>query len=227
MRKKKLIFLAAILLLMTGCTKVTDNLDEVVNAVFENDKIAANTVSTNYELYLPIGVKQEIDNEYNQKFKIKNRYVYLYVDTVSYFYKNVLNYKAEGTYDYYYKELNIGNKTGYIGIKKTDDGLYNVEIVYNYSKTEFYADSYDLPVVLANALIIQKSIKYNDSLITMELANSNNEGRELKYQIDKPKDATSTFSDKLQEYVPDEEPEVELPDDDNLRRYNDETIRQD
>ncbi len=227
MHKKKLIFLAAILLLMTGCTKITNNLDKVVDSVFEEDKIAVNTVSTNYELYLPIGVKQESDSEYNQKFKVRNRYIYLYVDTISYFYKNALNYKADGTYNYYYRELNVNGKTGYIGINKTDDGLYNVQIVYNYSKTEFYADNNDLPVMLANALIIQKSIKYNDGLITMELANGNNEGRELKYQLDKPKDATSTFSDKLQEYVPDEEPEVELPDDDNLRRYNDETIRQD
>ena len=212
---------------MTGCMRVTNDLDEIVNAVFEDDQIAANTVSTNYELYLPVGVKQEFDSEYNQKFKIRNRYVYLYVDTISYFYKNVLNYKAEGTYSYYYKELNINGKTGYIGINKADDNLYSVEIVYNYSKIEFYADDVDLPIMLANALIIQKSIKYNDNLITMQLASSSNEGRELKYQFDKPKDATSTFSDKLQEYVPDEEPEIELPDDDNLRRYNDETIRQD
>ena len=227
MRKRKLIFLAAILLLMTGCTRITNNLDEVVNAIFENEKIAANTVSTNYELYLPIGVKQEVDREYNQKFKIRNRYVYLYVDTISYFYKNALNYKTEGTYDYYYKELNVNDKTGYIGISKADNDLYHAEIVYNYSKTEFYADANDLSLVLASALIIQKSIKYNDNLITMELANSNNESRELKYQLDKPKDATSTFSDKLQEYVPEEVPEVELPDDDSLRRNNDETIRQD
>lgn len=227
MQKRKLIFLASILLLITGCTKLTNDLDGVVNAVFENKNIAVNTVSTNYELYLPIGVKQEIDSEYNQKFKIKNRYIYLYVDTISYFYKNALNYKSNNSYNYYYKELNFDNKTGYIGIDKTEDNLYYVEIVYNYSKVEFYTDSSDLPYTLANALIIQKSIKYNDRLISMELDTSNNEGRELKYQLDRPKDAQSTFSDFLQEYVPEETQEIELPDDDNLRRYNDETIGQD
>lgn len=212
MYKKKLIFLAVIILLVTGCTKITNNLDEVVNAVFESNKTLVNTVSTNYELYIPMGVKQENDTDYNQKFKIKNRYVYLYVDTISYFYKNMLNYKTNNDYNYYFKELNYNNKTGYIGIDKVETDQYYVQIVYNYSKIEFYSDYEDLPFVLANSLIMQKSIKFNDSLISMQLDTNSSEGRELKYQLDRPKDAASTFSDFLQEYVPEEENEVELPD---------------
>ena len=215
MYKKKLVVLIVSVLLLTGCTKITDDLDQVVDTIMAKDNNYVNTVSTGYELCLPIGVKQVIDNDYNQQFKIGNRYIYLYVDTVSYYYKNMLNYKKEDSYNYYYRELNLNNKTGYIGIDKKEDDLYFTEIVYNYSKIEFYATHEELPLILGNALIIQRSIKYNDNLINLELGNSINDGREIKYELDGPKDNQSTFSDVLQEYVAEETSEVELPDDIN------------
>ena len=215
MYKKRLVVLIVSLLLLTGCTKVTDNLDEIVDTIMAKDHNYVNTVSTGYELCLPIGVKQVVDNDYNQQFKVGNRYIYLYVDTISYYYKNMLNYKNEDSYNYYYHELNLNNKTGYIGIDKKEDDLYFAEIVYNYSKIEFYATYDELPLVLANALLIQRSIKYNDNLIDLELGNNATDGREIKYELDGPKDNQSTFSDVLQEYVPEEVPEVELPDDIN------------
>ena len=216
MHKKNFIFFVIFaLLLLTGCTQITDNLDDIVNAVMTNNKLNANTVSTGYEIYIPTGVKQVIDSEFNQKFKIRNRYIYLYVDTISYYYKNSLNYKSEGDYSYYYRELSIDGKTGYIGINKVQDDLYFCETVYNYSKIEFYADKEDLAYILANTLIMQKSIKYNDNLISMELTSNVSDGRELKYELDSPKDSESTFSDYLQEYVSPEEPEATLPEDIN------------
>ena len=121
--------------------------------------------STGYELYIPIGVNQVNDSQYNQKFKIKDRYVYLYVDTISYYYKDTLNYKSDSDYDYYYKEIKLNDKNGYIGINKLDDGTFFSEVVYNYSKSEFYADDENLSFILANVLIMQNSIKYNDELI--------------------------------------------------------------
>ena len=213
MYRKKFIFFVIIVLLLSGCTKINKNLDEVVDATMTNSKLPANTVSTGYELYIPTGVKQVVDSNYNQKFKIRNRYIYLYVDTVSYYYKNMLNYKNISDYDYYYKELNLNGKTGYIGIKKAEENMYYCEVVFNYSKVEFYSGIEDLPLILANTLIIQKSIKYNDNLIKMELESNISDGRELKYELDSPKNSESTFSDYLQEYVPEEEPEIELPED--------------
>ena len=220
MYKKRLVVLIVSILLLTGCTKITDNLDQIVDTIMAKDNNYVNTVSTGYELCLPIGVKQVVDNEYNQQFKIGNRYIYLYVDTVSYYYKNMLNYKSEDSYNYYYRELSLNDKTGYIGIDKKEDDLYFTEIVYNYSKIEFYATRDELPFILANALIIQRSIKYNDNLIDLELANNVNDGREIKYELDGPKDNQSTFSDVLHEYVPEETSEVELPDDINWERCN-------
>ena len=212
MYRRRLFFLVVIVLLITGCTRVSSNMENLSNDVLGSKEISANTVSTGYELYIPTGVRQVVDNNYNQKFKIKNRYVYLYVDTISYFYKNSLNYKNSDTYDYYYKELDYSGKTGYIGIKKSSDNLYYCCVVYNYTKSEFYTDLDDLPFIMANVLMIQNSVKYNDSLIAMELEDLSSDSRELKYQLDSPKDSESTFSDYLQEYVPPAEEEVELPD---------------
>lgn len=214
MDRKRLILFVVIALILTGCTKITDNLDDVVNATMNRENMAVNTVSTGYELYIPIGVMQISDSQYNQKFKIRDKYVYLYVDTISYYYKNTLNYKQDTDYNYYFRQLQLNNKLGYIGINKIDDDQYFCEIVYNYSKIEFYSDYEDLAKVMANSLIIQNSIKFNDSLIAIELESTVSDGREVKYELDKPKDSESTFNQYLQEYVTEEdETEVVLPDD--------------
>ena len=213
MDKKKLMFFLVLVLLLTGCTRITDDLDSVINAVMMVDNTSLNTVSTGYELYIPIGVTQIVDNDYNHKFKISNTHVYLYVDTVSYYHEYELNYNGKDNYyNYYYKSINLNDKVGYIGINKQEDDSYFVEIVYNYSKIEFYSNYEDMPIIISNSLMILNSIKYNYNLIELQLNNMANDSRELKYELDKPEDSVSTFSQVLQEYVEPEETDVVLPD---------------
>lgn len=212
MYKKKVMLLVIIALILTGCTKIDGNIDHIIQATMTKEIKSVNTVSTGYKLYIPHGVMQLVDNEYNQKFKIRDTHVYMYVDTVSYYYKNSLNYKNEVSYNYYYREISLNGKTGYIGINKLDDGSFFVEIVYNYSKIEFYTNEEDMPVIIADSLMIVNSIQYNDNLIKMELDKTTTDGREVKYELDKPKDSESTFSQYLQEYVEPEKTEVVLPD---------------
>lgn len=212
MYRNKVILLFIFTLMLTGCTRLDNNIDNIVNATMTKEISFVNTVSTSYELYVPIGVVQNKDSKYNQKFKIRDTYVYLYVDTVSYYYKNSLNYRSSGEYDYFYRDINLNNKSGYIGIKKIDDDTYFGEIVYNYSKIEFYCSYNDMPLVISNSLMILNSIKYNDNLIELELDVDVNDGREVKYELDKPEDSGSTFSQVLQEYVEPEETDVVLPD---------------
>lgn len=214
MYKRVLIIIIVMTLILTGCTKIDNNLDIIIDTVMNGKNISANTVSTGYELYIPVGVMQLSDNEYNQKLKIRDRYIYLYVDTISYYYKNSLNYKSDDDYNYYYKEINFNNKVGYIGINKLDDNTYFCESIYNNSKIEFYTDIEDLSYILTNSLIIQNNIKFNDELIKIELEGSISDSREMKYELDKPKDSESTFSKYLQEYVPNTNSEVVLPDED-------------
>ena len=212
MYRKKVILLIIIALMLTGCVKIDNNIDSVVNATMSKEIKDVNTVSTNYQLYIPMGVIQLVDNEYNQKLKIKDTHVYLYVDTVSYYYKNTLNYKIDDNYNYYYKVINLNGKTGYVGINKLDDNSFFVQVIYNYSKIEFYSNYEDIPVILSNSLIMLNSIKYNDNLIKNELDDTTSDGREVKYELDKPVDSESMFSQYLQEYVEPEETEVVLPD---------------
>lgn len=214
MDKKKLLVIGLIILTLTGCTRITNNYEKIIDTTINNKNSPVNTVSTGYELYIPLGVTQVSDNEYNQKLKIKDHYVYLYVDTISYYYKNTLNNLQEENYNYYYQEINNNNKTGYIGISQQEDGTYFCNIVYNYSKIEFYSNLEDLKIILANSLIIQNSIKFNDALIKTTLEGNSSDGKEIKYQLDRPKDTESTFSKVLQEYVADEKDEVVLPDED-------------
>ena len=212
MYKKRFILLVIIALILTGCTKIDSNVDNIIAATRTKEIKNVNTVSTGYELYIPMGVIQLVDNEYNQKLKIRDTHVYLYVDTISYYYKNSLNYKKEDDYNYYYKTISLNGKTGYIGINKLDEDSFFVQIVYNYSKIEFYTNSEDMPVIIANSLMILNSVKYNDNLIKMELDDTTSDGREVKYELDKPKDSESTFSQFLQEYVEPEETDIVLPD---------------
>jgi len=215
MYRRRFVFFVVIALMLTGCTRVTDDMDKIINATIIEGRDSVNTVSTGYELYIPIGVSQVEDNEYNQKFKIRDRYVFLYVDVISYYYKNTLNYKSNNDYNYYYREIVLNDKSGYVGINKIEEDLYFCSIVYNYSKIEFYSNEDDLPVIFSDSLIILNSIKYNDNLIKNELENSTSDGREIKYELEKPKDSESTFSDVLQEFVvEDDDSEVSLPDDD-------------
>ena len=212
MYMKRVILLIIVTLILTGCTRVDSNIDNIIGATMSKEIKDVNTVSTGYELYVPVGVMQLVDNEYNQKFKVRNTHVYLYVDTISYYYKNSLNYKSDGDYNYYYREIILNDKTGYIGINKIDESNFFVEIDYNYAKIEFYSSYDDMPVIVANSLMIVNSIKYNDSLIKIELDGIAGDGREIKYELDKPKDLESNFSKYLQEYVEDEKTDVVLPD---------------
>lgn len=213
MYRKRTLFLLILLLGLTGCTKLSNDYNVVVDKILkENQK--TNTVSTNYELYIPTGIKQIEDNEYNQKLQFKKRDIYLYVDTISYYYKNKLNLKDENIYDFFYKEINYNGKEGYIGIRKIEEDSYFCKIVYNYAKIEFYSDSEYLTLMVANSLTMISSIKYNDNLIKVSLGNENTKGKEITYEFITPDNKDGSFSDYLEEYKYEEEVEEieELPD---------------
>ena len=213
--KRKVVFLLVItLLVLTGCTKIDNgDINHILSSVLESKVNKVNTVSNGYQLYLPMGVIQLDDNEYNQKLKVRDTHIYLYVDIVSYFYKNNLNYMDNDGFDYFYKEISYNDKSGYVGIRKVDNDNYFVKIVYNYSKMEFYSNYNDLSFITANSLIILNSLKYNDSLIKLELSDDYNTFGEVKYELEKPEGSKSSFSQYLEESVEDDEEEnMELPD---------------
>lgn len=203
---KKGLLLLVMVLLLSGCSKLDSNMDKVVDNVIEN-KVKCNRVSNSYKYYLPLGVTNLMDYEFNGELKYKNNYLYMYVDITSYSYKNTINFGNKDEYDYYFKTL---KDNGFIGVNKLDKDRYYAKVVYNYAKIEFYSDYEDLNSSIITSLIILNSIKYNDAVVN-NLVNVNG-SKEVLYEINKPKDAESKFFQYLEEYVSDEEIYEKLPD---------------
>ena len=205
---KKVFILSLILLLCVGCTRIdnTDNYDIIVNSTLKSSQKFVNTASLGYKYYLPLGVSKVYDKDYNQKFKTDNVYIYLYVDVVSYYYHNNLNFNEEDSVDsYYYHKINNSGKVGYIKIAEENEDIYFIKIVYNYAKVETYVPKTKIDTILANSMIILNSIDYNDNLIKKILDDEYFSSVDKEYKIKKPEDAKSKFSEYLSEYVQDEE----------------------
>ena len=210
---RKIFILLVLLIICTGCMRIDniENYDAIVNTIIDS-KVRFNTTSKGYKYYVPIGVTKVSDKDYNQKFKYEDNYIYLYVDVVSYYYQNTLNFTIQDK-GIYYNKISNGNKAGYITIEDNKDGTYYIKIIYNYAKIESTVKKSDINKVLTNSMIIINSIEYNNNLIKDLLEEENTISSTKEYKIDKPKDAVSKFSEYLSEYVAEEESTVDdLPD---------------
>ncbi len=212
---KKKFLLIMVLLLCASCTRVNDkNYDDIVMNVTRNNSNIYNTTSLGYKYYLPLGVSKVYDKDYNQKFKVNDTYMYLYVDIVSYYYKNNLNLSDSDINNcYYYSPIKSDdNKTGYVKITKEDDNKYFIKIVYNYAKIESYVNDYEISNILSYSMIILDSISYNDKLVENILLEEYYSSSSKEYKIKKPENTESKFSEYLSEYVADEESKIpDLP----------------
>ena len=77
---------------------------------------------------------------------------------------------------------------------------------------EFYSDIDDINELLVVSATILNSIRYNKIVIEKVLDESMGTSKEFSYSIDKPVDASSNFSQYLEEYVTEEDVKEELPD---------------
>jgi len=196
---KKILLPLFIILLLTGCTKIDKNTKEykdIVESILISDNHNVNTASVGYKYYIPIGVDLNYDSDFNKEFKVKDTKIILYVDIVSYYYKNELNYEEENNNLYYYSKI----KDGYISIIENEENYY-LKIIYNYAKVEAYVKKDKLVDIIAYSTIILNSITYNDNLISNFIEKNISFGNEITYEIDKPENSESKFSQYLQEYV--------------------------
>lgn len=213
---KKKILLVLFLMLLTGCVRTDINNEdykELVSQVINNKTNGTNEVANGYRFYVPKGVRLIENDSNNQIFMSMGTKIYMYVDITSYYYKNSLNYKdiEDG---YYSSKVSSGDKTGFIKITKTDDKFY-VEIVYNYAKVEVYTNQYNLNDIITLSSILLNNISYNDNIIENLLDDNHNSGSDITYNIDKPEDASSDFTQYLNEYITEEEADTgseKLPD---------------
>ena len=214
---KKKILLVLFLMLLTGCVRTDINngdYKELVSQVINNKTNGTNEVANGYRFYVPKGVRLIENDSNNQIFMGMGTKIYMYVDITSYYYKNLLNYKDIED-SYYFSKVSSGDKTGFIKITKTDDDKFYVEIVYNYAKVEVYTDKYNLNDIITLSSILLNNISYNDNIIENLLDDNHNSGSDITYNIDKPEDASSDFTQYLNEYITEEEADTgseKLPD---------------
>lgn len=209
---KRVFVFVLLLVLVTGCTRIDneDNYKKIVNNITFNKNIL-NVATTGYKFYLPKGVSVDKDLEFNQVLVTLDTKMYLYVDIVSYYYKNFTNNNDETNYNYYYEKINSKDGDfGYIAIKEENDS-YFVKIVYNYAKIEAYTTKEKLSSIISYAALILKSIEYNDSVIEKYISDNNITSNATVYNIEKPNNNESKFSQYLQEYVHEEEQITLLP----------------
>lgn len=214
---KKKILLVLFLMLLTGCVRTDINngdYKDLVSQVINNKTNGTNEVANGYRFYVPKGVRLIENDSNNQIFMGMGTKIYMYVDITSYYYKNSLNYNDIED-SYYSSKVSSGNKTGFIKITKTDDDKFYVEIVYNYAKVEVYTDQYNLNDIITLSSILLNNISYNDNIIENLLDDNHNFGSDITYNIDKPEDASSDFTQYLNEYITEEEADTgseKLPD---------------
>ena len=200
---KKILFICFIFLL-AGCTNINDSQDYVslVKNCFTSKNVV-NDVSLGYKYYVPKGVEKIHDYDYNQVFLSNDSSIYLYVDIISYYYKKDLQSQKTGK-EFYYETFQKGNKKGYIKIEQEGD-TYFVNIVYHYSKIEFYSDFNHLNKLITLSSVMLNSITYNDTVIEKVLEGNLGEFSEFTYEVKKPDGSSSNFSQYLEEYVQKEE----------------------
>lgn len=213
---KKILLPLLVLLLLTGCSKIdkaSNQYDKIVNDILIKKNYNVNTASVGYKYYIPIGVNLVYDSNFNKKFMVDNTEFVLYVDVVSYYYKNNLNYNINTDNVYYYSKIN----DGYIYIENAPSGYY-VKIIHNYAKIESYVKEENLVDVIVYSTIILNSISYNDNLISNFIEEGISLGNEIDYEIEKPENSESKFSQYLQEYVQETTAEDtdEVSEEDNL-----------
>ncbi len=209
---KKIMILLIALILLTGCVKIDDNDKIHANYVVGclGKRVFTNNVSLGYKYYLPKGVKKVNDYDYNQKFLVDDTFLYMFVDINSYYYKSDLKVDKDNT-DYYFQKINYDGKYGYVKIIKEQE-VYYTRVLYNYAKIEFYSDRSEINKLLSISTAILNSIKYNKIVIGKVLDESLGTSKEFSYSIDKPIDASSNFSQYLEEYVTEDKSKEKLPD---------------
>lgn len=201
MKKIKFILLMVmIIVLFTGCTAVridTDSIDNTINVVLSKNNKLYNRVGKGYKYYVPRGVNYIDTDEFNDKLYSNGNYYYLYIDAISYYYKEETEHEYQKN-SYYKRNLDINGKKGYVEILKLENNQYYIEFMYNYSKIESIVDKESINEVILNASYILSTVKFNDNVIKIMLDDDYFINKEEKYDIFKnntASDITTNFLD--------------------------------
>ncbi len=208
---KKYLCLPLLILLFCGCSisKIEDeSFDSIINTVLYKDTTLFNVSFEGYKFYLPRGTSVREQKQNNLEISDKNSNYYLYVDTVSYYYKTKAQHEIDSNI-YYSKNLESNGHFGYVDISKIDE-KYFVEIMYNYAKIEAYVNEDNLYDSFFNMCYILSTIDYYDSAISYKLSNKDLVTGSEEFNIFTSKKDTDNFLEYVEEFDKyDENSEVE------------------
>lgn len=181
---KKLISLIILLILVTGCTAVridTSNIDNIIEVVLSKDNALYNHIGKGYKYYIPRGVTYIDTIDFNDKLYSEGDYYYLYIDAISYYHeKEIEPIKSEDAY--FFKEININNKKGYVEIKKVND-KYLIKFTYNYARIESLVEEDKINTVILNSSYILSTVKFNNKVIKILLDEDYFKYKEEKFEL--------------------------------------------
>ena len=190
-----------IAIILSGCTITRiDNYDydKLINNILSINIKMLNKIGNGYEYYTPKGVVRIEANDYNDILKRDDIKYYLYVDVVSYYYKNEEKYKKNDNV-YYSLPINKDEKQGYIEIREDKNKLY-VEMNYNYAKIETYVDKKDLKKALTDMSYMLSSVKFNDSLLKKMYDSGDLASKEEVYKLFDNKEKEGDFLEYIKEF---------------------------
>lgn len=169
---------------ITGCTMVridTGNIDNIVNVVLSKENVLYNHIGKGYKYYIPRGVTYIDTIEFNDKLYSNGNYYYLYIDAISYYYQKDIK-RVKSNDSYYYKDISINGKNGYIDIKQVDD-KYLIDFMYNYAHVESLVKKEDINEVILNSSYILSTVKFNNNVIRIMLNEDYFKYKEEKFQL--------------------------------------------
>ena len=194
----KKIFILSIFacLFLCGCTTLKDmSIEEVVDNGTHRTVEVYNKYRQGYKYNLPKGLSIVDNSEYNEVI-VSNKYKYfLYIDAVSYHNKIIEKYE-ENDKSHISMAIDYEDKFGYLEINNVKDDEYLVEIMYIYAKIEVIVNGEDIKVVVANALSILTSVKFNDNILNTLLNEEVSQFKEYEFNIFET--STTTESDYLE-----------------------------
>lgn len=193
--KKIISFLTAIFLIfiVSGCSMVridTSNIDNIVDVILSKENSLYNHIGKGYKYYIPRGVTYIDTIEFNDKLYSNGNYYYLYIDAISYLYeKDIKNNKTDS---YYYRDIDINGKVGYINIDKVDD-KYLIDFMYNFAHIESLVDLEDINNVIMNSSYILSTVKFNNNVIKIMLNEDYFKYKEEKFELFEKNDSTENL----------------------------------
>ena len=191
---KKILIVLCVLLLTTGCTIVridTDSTDNIIDVVLSKENKLYNQVGRGYKYYIPKGVSYIDTNDTNDKLYSDGIYYYLYVDVINYY--NNKEYKIPNNENhYYFKEIDVNGKKGYVDIVEEND-QYFIKFVYNYATLEAKVKKDEINEVILNASYILSTVKFNDNIVELLMNGDFLKQREEEYGLFKSNGDGSTL----------------------------------